>query len=201
MSLSCWLRCVVFLVAGLAGGWAAAQPAAGVELAGVRFEPTVAVQGTALRLNGAGIRYKAVFKVYVAGLYLPQPASSAAEIAAMQGPKRLTITMLRDIDSEELGRLFYRGVENNMDRAAFSRLVPGLVRMGQVFAAHKKLLAGDNFYVDWLPGTGMVITVKGQPQGEPFKEPEFFDALLGIWLGPNPADWRLKDALLGKPAG
>jgi len=201
MSLSCWLRWVVFLVAGLAGGWAAAQPAEGVELAGVRFEPAVAVQGTALRLNGAGIRYKAVFKVYVAGLYLPQPASSAAEIAAMQGPKRLTITMLRDIDSDELGRLFYRGVENNMDRAAFSRLVPGLVRMGQVFAAHKKLLAGDNFYVDWLPGTGMVITVKGQPQGEPFKEPEFFDALLGIWLGPNPADWRLKDALLGKPAG
>lgn len=200
MSLSYWFRCVVFLVAGLSGGWASAQPAAGVELAGVRFEPTVAVQGKALRLNGAGIRYKAVFKVYAAGLYLPQPASSAAEIAAMQGPKRLTITMLRDIDSDELGRLFYRGVENNMDRAAFSRLVPGLARMGQIFAAHKKLQAGDNFYVDWLPGTGMVITVKGQPQGEPFKEPEFFDALLGVWLGPNPADWLLKDALLGKPA-
>ncbi len=200
MSLSYWFRCVVFLVAGLSGGWASAQPAAGVELAGVRFEPTVAVQGKALRLNGAGIRYKAVFKVYAAGLYLPQPASSAAEIAAMQGPKRLTITMLRDIDSDELGRLFYRGVENNMDRAAFSRLVPGLARMGQIFAAHKKLQAGDNFYVDWLPGTGMVITVKGQPQGEPFKEQEFFDALLGVWLGPNPADWLLKDALLGKPA-
>ena len=200
MSLSYWFRCVVFLVAGLSGGWASAQPAAGVELAGVRVEPTVAVQGTALRLNGAGIRYKAVFKVYAAGLYLPEPASSAAEIAAMQGPKRLTITMLRDIDSDELGRLFYRGVENNMDRAAFSRLVPGLARMGQIFAAHKKLQAGDNFYVDWLPGTGMVITVKGQPQGEPFKEPEFFDALLGVWLGPNPADWLLKDALLGKPA-
>ena len=45
-----------------------------------------------------------------------------------------------------------------------------------------------------------VITVKGVQQGEPFKEPEFFNALLRIWLGPNPADWKLKDALLGKPA-
>jgi hypothetical protein len=36
------------------------------------------------------------------------------------------------------------------------------------------------------------------PQGEPFKEPEFYDALLRIWLGPNPADWKLKDSLLGK---
>ena len=42
--------------------------------------------------------------------------------------------------------------------------------------------------------------VKGVPQGEPFKEPEFFNALLRIWLGPTPADWKLKDALLGKAA-
>jgi len=37
-------------------------------------------------------------------------------------------------------------------------------------------------------------------QGEPFKEPEFFNALLRIWLGPVPADWKLKESLLGKPA-
>ena len=52
--------------------------------------------------------------------------------------------------------------------------------------------------MDWLPGTGTQVTVKGVPQGEPFKEPEFFNALLGIWLGSQPADWKLKDALLGK---
>ncbi len=30
------------------------------------------------------------------------------------------------------------------------------------------------------------------------KEPEFFNALLGIWLGKSPADAQLKDALLGQ---
>ncbi|MDN5506720.1 MAG: chalcone isomerase family protein, partial [Comamonas sp.] len=50
----------------------------------------------------------------------------------------------------------------------------------------------------WLPGQGAIVTVKGQPQGEAFKEPEFFNALLGIWLGPKPADQQLKKALLGE---
>ncbi|RYF06577.1 MAG: hypothetical protein EOO31_09475 [Comamonadaceae bacterium] len=177
------------------GVWA--QPA--VVVADVRFPATLEVQGTALQLNGAGVRYKAVFKVYAAGLYLEKTAATPAEVAALRGPKHLSITMLRDIDSAELGKLFSRGMEDNMDKAQFSRLVPGVLRMGQIFSAHKKLAAGDRFTVDWLPGTGTVITVKGQPQGEPFKEPEFFDALLGIWLGNQPADWKLKDALLGKP--
>jgi hypothetical protein len=42
----------------------------------------------------------------------------------------------------------------------------------------------------------MLISVKGKPQGAPFKEPEFFGALLSIWLGKSPADWQLKNALL-----
>jgi hypothetical protein len=81
-----------------------------------------------------------------------------------------------------------------------AKMIPGLIKMGQIFADQKKLLAGESFTLDWIPGTGTVITVKGKVQGEPFKEPEFFNALLRIWVGPNPADWRLKDTLLGKPA-
>ena len=41
------------------------------------------------------------------------------------------------------------------------------------------------------------VTVRGVPQPDPVKEPAFFNALLRIWLGPSPADWKLKDALLG----
>ena len=47
-----------------------------------------------------------------------------------------------------------------------------------------------------MPGTGAVLALSGQTQAEPFREPEF-RALMGIWLGPKPADWKLKDALLG----
>ena len=141
---------------------------------------------------------KAVFKVYAAGLYLTKKAATAEEVMVATGPKRLSITMLREIDSAELGKLFTRGVEDNSPRSEMSKLIPGLMRMSQIFSDQKKLLPGENFLIEWVPGTGTVITVKGKVQGEPFKEPEFFNALMRIWLGPNPADWKLKDALLGK---
>ena len=172
--------------------------AATTEVGGVKFESPIELAGTKLQLNGAGVRHKAVFQVYAAGLYLTQKANTPEEALAAPGPKRISITMLRSIDSAELGKLFTRGVEDNAPRGEMSKLVPGLLRMGQIFSDQKTLSKGDNFVIDWIPGTGTVITVKGKPQGEPFKEPELFNALLKIWRGPNPADWKLKDAMLGK---
>jgi hypothetical protein len=189
-------RCLLAIaVVGAATG-ATAQ----VTVSGVKYEEATEVRGNKLQLNGAGTRFKAVFKVYTAGLYLSKKAGTPEEVLAAPGPKRLIVTMLREIDSSELGKLFSRGIEDNMDRSAFSKLIPGVIRMSQIFSDTKKLNTGDTFAIDWIPGTGTVITLKGLPQGEPFKEPEFFNALLRIWLGPSPADWKLKEALLGKPA-
>jgi hypothetical protein len=170
-----------------------------VTVSGIKFDESTDVRGSKLQLNGAGTRYKAIFKVYVAGLYLPRKGGTTEEVLAMPGAKRMSITMLREIDSAEFGKMFSRGIEDNMEKAAFSKLIPGVIRMSQVFSDHKKLGPGDTLSLEWVPGTGTLLTVKGIPQGEPFKEPEFFNALLRIWLGPNPADWKLKDALLGRP--
>jgi hypothetical protein len=187
------------LFIGAAALWLPALAlSATIDVSGVKLEDRITLADKPLVLNGAGVRYKAVFKVYTAGLYLGQKADTPEAVLATPGPKRLTITMLRDIDSAELGKLFSRGMEDNMERAAFSKLIPGVLRMSQIFSNHKKLLAGETFLVDWIPGTGTLITVKGKVEGEAFKEPEFFDALMRIWLGQKPADWMLKDALLGK---
>ena len=69
--------------------------------------------------------------------------------------------------------------------------------MGEIFAAKKRLASGESFSVDWQHGVGTLILVNGKPVGEPIKEPEFFNALMKIWLGKSPADANLKDALLG----
>jgi hypothetical protein len=185
------------LAAALLAGAACAQP---VVTNGVKFEEAMDLRGTKLLLNGAGTRYRGPFKVYAAGFYLTRKAGTPEEVLATPGPKRVSVTMLREIDSGELGKLFSRSMEDNMDKAAFSKLIPGVMRMSQVFTDNKKMAAGEQFTIDWVPGTGAILTVKGQVQGEPFKEPEFFNALMRIWVGPNPADWKLKDALLGKPA-
>lgn len=173
---------------------------ADITVSGVKYEGTASLGGSKLKLNGAGTRYKGPFKVYTAGLYLSSKAATPEDALGVPGAKRMSVTMLRDIDAGELGKLFVRGVEDNMDRAAMSKLIPGLMRMSQIFTDHKKLQAGDQFNLDWVPGTGTIVTVRGVQQGEPFKEPEFFNALMRIWLGPVPADWKLKDSLLGKQA-
>ena len=168
-----------------------------LDLHGVKVEDSMTVNNIKLPLNGAGTRFKAgIFKVYVAALYAGTPAGNADELVNQAGPKRLSITMLRDIDAAELGKLLTRGMEDNTSKSEMSKLIPGLLRMSQIFSTQKKMLAGDLFLIDWMPGTGSVITVKGHVQGEPFKEAEFFKALMSIWLGPVPADLKLKEALL-----
>ena len=171
--------------------------AATVDIAGVKVEDNATVGGTKLQLNGAGIRYKGPFKVYVAELYTTKKVTSWEELIAAPGPKRLSLVMTREIEAGPFGKLLTRGMEDNNPKSEMSKLVPGLIRMGEIFTVQKILLPGAIIHTDWIPGTGMVVTVNGKVQGEPFKEPEFFKALMGIWLGPQPAYWKLKDNLLG----
>lgn len=171
---------------------------AATEIHGVKVEDTVTVAGTKLQLNGAGTRYKGPFKVYVGDLYTTKKVGSLEELIAAPGPKRLTMTFVREIEAGPFGKLLTRGVEDNVPRAELSKLIPGLIRMGDIFTVNKVILPGDVITLDWIPGTGMVITAKGKVQGEPFKEPEFFKAIMSIWFGSVPADFKLKDAMLGK---
>lgn len=180
-----------------AGLFALNTLAATTDVNGVKVEDSAMVNGVKLPLNGAGTRYKGPFKVYVADIYASKKVGSLNELVAAPGPKRLTMTMLREIEAGPFGKLLTRGMEDNTSKNEMSKLIPGLIRMSDIFSANKVLLVGDVIMLDWIPGTGMVVTAKGKVQSEPFKEPEFFKAMMSIWLGPVPADWKLKDALLG----
>jgi hypothetical protein len=171
--------------------------AATLEINGVKVEDSVMVAGSRLALNGAGTRYKGPFKVYVGDLYTSKKVASLEELIAAPGPKRLTMTFLREIEAGPFGKLLTRGVEDNVPKGEMSKLVPGLIRMSDIFTVNKVLVPGDIITLDWIPGTGLVITAKGKVQGEPFKEPEFYKAIMSIWLGPVPGDFKLKDAILG----
>src|SRR5258707_6279413 len=95
-----WLLACLLATAGAAH--------ADVTLAGVKYEEVSDIRGAKLQLNGAGIRYKGPFKVYTAGLYVTKKSGSPDEVFATPGSKRIAVTMLRDIDASELGKLFVR---------------------------------------------------------------------------------------------
>ncbi|WP_052382588.1 chalcone isomerase family protein [Comamonas granuli] len=182
------------LVAALC--WTGAAHAA-VEIAGVKVEDTITVGGTKLQLNGAGIRYKGPFKVYVGDLYTTRPVKSLDELIAAPGPKRLSMTFVREINSGEFGKLLTRGIEDNVSRQELSKIIPGMIKMGDIFAANKAFAPGDVCALEWDPAKGLSIWAKGKLQSEPFQDPAFFRALMSIWFGQSPADWKLKEELLG----
>jgi hypothetical protein len=176
-----------------------ASHAATLDIAGVTVPDAANVANSSLALNGAGVRYKGPFKVYAAALYLGKKASTREAAHAAPGVKRIVLTMLREVKAEEMGNLFMRSMEQNTPKADLLKILPTLPRMGDIFVEQKKMMPGESITIDWIPGTGTVLSARGKVLGQPFKEPEFFQALLDIWIGKDPADWMLKDALLGIP--
>ena len=180
------------LTMGLAGS------ALAVEVAGVKLDETVQVGGTELKLNGAGIRYKAIFKVYVAGLYLKEKKTTVPDILNVAGPRRVTLVMLRDVGNEEFGRGFMSGIQQNTDKAEKSKMTSQFIRFGELFASVPELKKGDVMTNDWIPGVGTVVSLNGKKMGDPYPDLAFYNALLRIWLGEYPVDKTLKKAMLAE---
>jgi len=188
----CWL-------AGLGLTLLSTANAGTVDIAGAKFEDTVHVANTDLKLNGAGIRYKAIFKVYAAGLYLKDKKNTVPEVLASQGPRRVTIVMLRDLSNEDFGRGFMQGIQQNTDKAEKAKFTSQFLRFGELFASVPELKKGDVMVNDWVPGVGTVVYLNGKKMGEPYPDVAFYNALLRIWLGEKPVDSGLKKAMLAEP--
>jgi hypothetical protein len=167
------------------------------DVAGVKFDNEITLQGGKLLLNGAGIRTKFIIKVYAAGLYVPARLGTPEAAWDTRTPRILKVVMLREVDANDMGKLLTSGMEKNTSEEEFARAAPGTARLLALFAAKKKLAAGDSFAIEWAPGKGTVISINGKSE-EPIAEPDFFASLMKIWLGKSPADDSLKDALLGK---
>ena len=187
------------MATGAALALAIALPAAAaVDVNGIKFEDVNKVGGKDLKLNGAGMRTKLVIKVYAAGLYLTEKSKNVADILKMDGPRRVTLVMARDISSEDLGKAFMDGINENLDKAEKAKIVGQIGKFGEMFASVDQIRKGDVLHMDWIPGTGTVCELNGKRIGEPASDINFYNAVLRIWLGEKPADRSLKPALLGE---
>ncbi|NEX60715.1 lipoprotein transmembrane [Noviherbaspirillum sp. 17J57-3] len=192
------IRKAIAIAAMIGGSMWMAPGQAAIDVAGIKLEDAAKINGQDLKLNGAGIRYKAIFKVYVAGLYLPERRSSTADVLAVPGARRVTIVMLRDISNEELGRGFMSGIYQNSDKAEKAKFIGQLQKFGEVFASVPELKKGDALTVDWVPGTGTLIHLNGKRITDPLPDIGFYNALLKIWIGEKPVDTKLKRLMLGE---
>ncbi|WP_168708590.1 chalcone isomerase family protein [Hydrogenophaga sp. PAMC20947] len=160
------------------------------------FEKTSTVAGVPLTLNGAGTRYKVVFKVYDMGMYLRAPAKTAEAAIAQDGPKKLSFVALRKVSGTDLGLAFMSGMDDNSPRDISRKHLIETTKLIAIFSGKSYMQPGETFALEFVPGKGTTFFIEGQAQGQPIGDAEFFEMVLRIWLGPSPADWRLKDALV-----
>ncbi len=183
------------LLAGTAAALAA--PAAlALDVAGQSIPGKLKLGNADLVLNGAGIRTRAFFKVYVGALYLPEKKTAAAEALASQGAKRVALHLLRDLTAEQIGGALDNMADNlsEAEREAFKGRIADLkATMEAVGAAKEKSI----ITLDFVPGTGLRIALDGAQKGKTIAGEDFYRALLKIWLGDKPVDSALKSGMLG----
>jgi hypothetical protein len=163
------------------------------ECHGVSFPEQLRVDDRALVLNGLGIRKATIFKVnvYVAALYLPQPAADASAILAANSPYVVQMHFVRSVGAPDLVKGWTEGFERNSQYgvpATDARVATVRSNMGDV-------KSGQELRFAFGPGRGVDVEVNGIVKGTVSGD-DFGRALLALFIGvaPNP---ELKSGLLG----
>ena len=171
-----------------------ALPTFAADLAGVEMGDKITVGDQDLVLNGMGLRSKMMFKVYVAGLYLPEKASSADAIFKADGTRHLAMRWLRNVDKEDICGGWDEGLAANTPNASAALQKQFEMLCNYMADAKKK----DLHTYTYTPGKGTRIEIGGKERGT-IEGKEFADALWACWIGPKPGPGEdFKDGLLGR---
>ncbi len=183
------MRWLSILLIGLLPAVLAARTVAGVNLL-----EQVDVEGKTLVLNGAGVREKFFFDIYVAALYLPAKSSDAEAILQADQPWQLGMHFLySEVSRKKLGKGWEEGFENNSSKAEMAALRERLQQFKSLFPAMRK---GEMAVLTYIPGKGVSVTIKDELKGT-IPGADFARTLLSLWLGADPVTGKLKKALLG----
>ena len=168
------------------------------ELEGVKLDDRVRVDGQEIQLNGIALRTRfAVFKVYVAGLYLTEKTSSGPAAVESGGAKRMALVMLRDVSADQFIESFDVALRNNNSEAQLAEVN---AQKDDLFARIRTIggaRTGTQILLDYLPSAGTTLVVDGVAKGKPIPGEAFYRAILRSWVGVNPSQEDMKKALLG----
>ncbi|MBI3897969.1 MAG: chalcone isomerase family protein [Gammaproteobacteria bacterium] len=167
----------------------------GKEIAGVQVPDTVTVQTNDLVLNGAGIRTRVFFKIYVGALYLKAREGNTLSVLAAPAPKSVRLHLLHsEISADKLVDAWNDGFAANHTADELKALKARIDQFNKLFPT---VFRGDVIRLDLLLDGSTEVFINDKKRGAVPGE-DFQKALLKIWLGNNPVDKDLKQALLGK---
>ncbi len=164
------------------------------EVGGVRLDDKASVGGKEVVLNGAGVRTKVFFKIYVGSLYLPAKASSLAKVLELS-PRRVQLNLLRDLSADQFVDALVDGLKDNNTAAELAAVKAQTDQMIAIMKAFGGVKEKDVVTLDLIDG-GTAIGLNGAAKGS-IAGDAFNRALIRVWLGNNPVQGDLKQAMLG----
>ncbi|MCP3957225.1 MAG: hypothetical protein GY719_05175 [bacterium] len=186
-------RVLVLSLALLSPALLLAAPGGAAELAGVQMDDTTKVGEETLVLNGLGLRKKAIFKIYVGGLYLPAKQSNAGKIFAADATRRMVMHVLYSkLSQDQLADGWDDCLEANRPKAS-AELKKSFEQLNGWMEEVKE---GGRLTFTYTPAGGTEVQVKGSAKGS-IAGKGFADALFACWIGDKPATGALKKGLLG----
>jgi len=175
----------------------AAEGGAAITRENQTFPAQASVGGAPLQLNGVGLRAAFVYKVYLAGLYLPTKAATGADALAQPGPKRVQVRMLMDGPSDEFAKAFTGGIAKRTPASQLAAMQDRIAAFDRTLRSVGQVRKGDVVDLDWLPSEGLAMHINGKPVGAPVPGADLYGAMLAIFVGERPVDAKMKAGMLG----
>ena len=172
----------------------AVRPASASQtVGGVTMPERITAFGTELTLNGMGLRQATFLRldVYVAGLYVQEPSQDADYLIESEQVKVMRLEFVRSVSEDDMAEALEEGFLSSAED--YATLQPDVER---VIGWLSSFGSGDTLTFSYLPGRGVQVAVNGQVRGVT-GDAAFGRALIGIWLGDDPPNERLKRGLLG----
>ena len=188
----------------LAGLGSAAVLAAGMPLAqaqlreveGFRFENSIRLGGSDLVLNGIGVRRRFYLPIYVAALYVPQRSSDPEVLLSQTGPRRMALRFVREVEAELFLTSLDAGMRKHYAPAQLAAWKEQWDTLSTIISRMVLARRSDHMSWDYTPEDGARLMKNAVPRVPSIASEDFYNAVLRVWLGPQPADADLKKGIL-----
>jgi len=164
------------------------------EIETINIPESIELANDTLVLNGAGVRTKFFFSIYIGSLYLKSKLTDTDLILKDKQAKQINLHFLyKEVSQEKLVNGWIDGFKNNNNETIYNSLKTRLDKFNSCF---KTMFKGDTVQLEFLTTNNTRVLINNKLKAE-IPGADFQIALLNVWLGDDPADYNLKEAILG----
>jgi len=166
----------------------------GKKVDGINIDKSVNFAGKTMLLQGAGVRSKFIFDIYVGALYLAHSTNNPKQIIQANYPMDIKMIITSSLVSASKMKEGFNNDFKSMQNIGYKVEKKLLKKFLDTF--NTKIHKGDTFDFVYLPEDKIIIYKNGLKINS-IKSFDFKKSLFAIWLSSRPAQKSLKKKMLG----